>query len=60
MTPEQKAEVSRLRKEAYHKRKASETKQQSRDDEPVNDRHGDMFGRAGQESSKKQKTGDGG
>ena len=54
MTPEQKAEVSRLRKEAAKKRKLLEVKgnDDNRDKEPINDRHGNQFGREGQEEKK--------
>ena len=61
MTPKLKAEVSQLRKEAAKKRKLLEQKsnqQEERDKEPVNDCHGDQFGRSGAEGTrgKKQKT----
>lgn len=55
MTPEQKAEVSRLRKEAAKKRRNAETRSEHRDKDPVDDSHGNQFRRAGQEN-KKQKT----
>ena len=54
MTPEQKAEVSRLRKEAAKKRKLWEVKgnREDRDDDPMNDRQGNQFGCKGQDKKK--------
>ena len=51
MTLEQKAKVSRLHKEAAKKRKLLEVKGngEDRDDDPINDRHGNQFGCEGQE-----------